>query len=115
MAISMDLRVLASKLEKSSDDLLVRASSKGPELFDKVAIAIAAASTLLEDVADDMDKNASFEVSPEYLDELAALASFFDKSDDPALQKHAELPVVLVLIPFWLFKTLPRGTGLKPT
>lgn len=93
----MDLRVLASKLEKSSDELLVRASSKGKELFDKVAVAIAAASTLLEDVADDMDKNASFEVSPEYLDELASLASFFDKSDDPALKKHASVLDELLL------------------
>ena len=91
MAISMDLRVLARKLEKNSDDLLVKASVKGPEIFEKVATAIAAASTLLENVADDMDQNAELNITPEQLDEMAAIASAFDESGDPLLQKQASV------------------------
>jgi hypothetical protein len=97
MAISMDLRVLARKLEKSSDDLLVSASTKSPEVFQKVATAVAAASTLLEGVADDMDSNASFEITPQQLDEIAALASAFDESGDPLLKKQASVLDELLL------------------
>jgi len=97
MAISMDLRVLARKLEKSSDDLLVSASTKSPEVFQKVATAVAAASTLLEGVADDMDNNASFEITPQQLDEIAALASAFDESGDPLLKKQASVLDELLL------------------
>lgn len=97
MAISMDLRVLARKLEKSSDDLLVSASKKNPEVFQKVATAIAAASTLLEGVADDMDNHASFEITPQQLDEIAALASAFDESEDLLLKKQASVLDELLL------------------
>ncbi len=93
----MDLRVLAHKLEKSSDDLLVKASTKSPAVFQKVATAIAAASTLLEGVADDMDNNASFEITPQQLDEIAALASAFDESGDPLLKKQASVLDELLL------------------
>ena len=97
MAISMDLRVLARKLEKSSDDLLINASTKSPAVFQKVATAVAAASTLLEGVADDMDNNASFEITPQQLDEIAALASAFDESGDPLLKKQASVLDELLL------------------
>ncbi len=97
MAISMDLRVLARKLEKSSDDLLINASTKGPEAFEKVATAIAAASTLLEGVADDMDHSAEFNITPRQLDEIAALASAFDESGDPLLKKQASVLDELLL------------------
>ena len=97
MAISMDLRVLARKLEKSSDDLLVSASKKNPDVFQKVATAIVAASTLLEGVADDMDNHASFEITPQQLDEIAALASAFDESGDPLLKKQASVLDELLL------------------
>jgi hypothetical protein len=97
MAVSMDLRVLARKLEKSSDELLISASTKSPEVFQKVATAVAAASTLLEGVADDMDNNASFEITPQQLDEIAALASAFDESDDPLLKKQASVLDELLL------------------
>ena len=106
MAISMDLRVLARKLEKSSDDLLVDASTKGPETFEKVASAIAAASTLLTSVADDIDKNASFKLTPQQLDEMAALASAFDESADPLLKKQAS-----VLDEILLSIAAPRNAG----
>lgn len=97
MAISMDLRVLARKLEKSSDDLLISASKKSPDIFEKVAMAIASASTLLEGVANDMDNHASFEMTPQQLDEIAALASAFDESGDPMLQKQASVLDELLL------------------
>jgi hypothetical protein len=97
MAISMDLRVLARKLEKNSDDLLINASTKGPEEFEKVATAIAAASTLLEGVADDMDQSAEFSITPRQLDEIAALASAFDESEDPLLKKQASVLDELLL------------------
>lgn len=97
MAISMDLRVLARKLEKSSDDLLVDASTKGPEAFEKVATAIAAASTLLEGVADDMDRNAEFSITAQQLDEIVALATAFDQSSDPLLKKQASVLDELLL------------------
>lgn len=93
----MDLRVLARKLEKSSDDILISASQKDPETFEKVATAIAAASTLLEGVADDMDNNASFSFTENQLDEIAALASAFDESDDPLLKKQASVLDELLL------------------
>jgi hypothetical protein len=91
MAISIDLRVLARKLEKNSDDILVKAASKDKATFEKVAQAIAAASTLLEGVADDMDENGSLDFRPEQLDEIAALASSFAESNDPLLQKQASV------------------------
>lgn len=97
MAISMDLRVLARKLEKSSDNLLVNASTKGPEAFEKVATAVAAASTLLEGVADEMDQNAEFSITAQQLDEIAALASAFDESGDPLLRKQASVLDELLL------------------
>ena len=111
MAISMDLRVLARKLEKSSDDLLVDASTKGPETFEKVASAIAAASTLLTSVADDIDKNASFKLTPQQLDEMAALASAFDESADPLLKKQASVLDEITGI-FFVYCLLRYGTGL---
>lgn len=97
MAISMDLRVLARKLEKSSDDLLINASTKGKDTFEKAATAVAAASTLLEGVADDMDANADFSITPEQLDELAILATAFDESNDPLLKKQASVIDELLL------------------
>ena len=102
----MDLRVLARKLEKSSDDLLVNASTKGPETFEKVATAIAAASTLLTSVADDMDKNASLQLTEQQLNEMAALASAFDESSDPLLKKQAS-----VLDEILLSIAAPRNAG----
>src|SRR5690606_1823772 len=97
MSVSIDLRVLASRLEKNSHDWLVRASSKGPEVFEKVATAIAAASTLLEEVADDMDKHAEFSITEQQLNEIAALASAFDESGDPLLKKQASVLDELLL------------------
>lgn len=97
MAISIDLRVLARKLEKSSDELLANAAAKGPEVLEKVSTAIVAASTLLEQVADDMDENASFSITPDQLNEIAALASAFDESKDPLLKKQASVLDELLL------------------
>lgn len=93
----MDLRVLARKLEKNSDDILVSASAKGPEALEKVATAIAAASTLLEGVADDMDHNAEFNITAQQLDEIVALATAFDQSNDPLLKKQASVLDELLL------------------
>jgi len=91
MAISMDLRVLAKKLEKSSDSVLAKAAEKGQDKLDRVAAAVAAASTLLEGVADDMDENPELEITERQLDEMAALASAFDESGDPLLKKQASV------------------------
>ena len=97
MVISTDLRVLAKKIENSSDALLADASSKGPEIFEKVAMAIAAASTLLDGVADDLDSKASFDITPQQLDEIAAVAESFDKSKNPLLQRQASVLDELLL------------------
>lgn len=97
MSISIDLRVLASKLEKNSDDLLIRASERGPEFFEKITTAVAAASSLLEEVADDLEKKANFDVTEQQLDEMAALASAFDESGDPLLKKQASVLDELLL------------------
>ena len=97
MAISIDMRVLARKLEKSSDELLANAAAKGPDVLEKVSTAIVAASTLLEQVADDMDENASFSITPDQLNEIAALASAFDESKDPLLKKQASVLDELLL------------------
>lgn len=93
----MDLRLLAKKLEKSSDDVLVNASLKSPKEFERVSMAVAAASTLLEEVANDMDNQASFSITEQQLDELAALASSFDESNDPLLRKQASVIDELLL------------------
>lgn len=89
MAISLDLRELAIKLEKSSDDLLVNASLKSPEVFEKVATAVAAASTLLEDVADDMDANSDYRMTEKQWDETVATIKAFRETGDEFLKKHA--------------------------
>jgi hypothetical protein len=90
MALPIELRVLASKLEQGSDDLLIAASQKDPKTFEKVATAIAAASTLLESVAEDLESTPS-DISEKQLEELAALASSFDESGDEFLQKQASV------------------------
>jgi adenylate kinase family enzyme len=97
MSISMDLRVLAKKLEQNSDELLSKASDKGLKVFDKVVTAIAASSSLLESVADDMDNNAEFSISEQQLDDLAAIATAFDQSNIPALKKQASVLDELLL------------------
>jgi len=97
MSISMDLRILAKKLENNSDKLLDNASYKGPEVFEKITTAVAAASTLLESVADDMDNNADFNFTEQQLDEIAALATSFDQSNDPLLKKQASVLDELLL------------------
>lgn len=90
--LSIDLRVLANKLEKNSDELIIKASQKGPEMFEKISCAIAAASSLLEEVADDIDNNAdNFKMTDKQLDDLAALASEFDKSENEFLRKQASV------------------------
>jgi len=86
MSISTDLKVLAAKLEMSSDDLLAKAAEKGPEVLEKAAQAIAAASTLLEEVADDFGGP---EITPEKIDEIAAVAASFYESGDELLMKQA--------------------------
>jgi hypothetical protein len=90
MSIGMDLRVLAKKLENETDELIVKAASKDRATFEKVSQAIAAASTLLEEVASDMDDD-TLDFTPEKLDELAAVAKAFDESGDPLLRKQASL------------------------
>lgn len=92
MVVSMDLRVLANKLEKNSNDILIKAASQDNETFDKVSHAIAAASTLLEEVAEDMDNNNHLDsLKPELLDEMAALASSFYASGNSTLMKQASV------------------------
>lgn len=91
MSVSMELRVLARKLEKNSDDLLVNAQSRGQDVLDKVAGAVAAASTLLEEVAEDIDRETPFGISPKQLDEIWALATALDNCQDPVLKKQASV------------------------
>ena len=108
MSVSIDLRVLAKKLENNSEELLIKAESKG--ILPKVAQAIAAASTLLEEVANDMDSSGDFSMEPEQLDEIAALASAFSESGDPLLQKQAS-----VLDDFLVSIALSREASEKAT
>lgn len=97
MAISLDLRELANKLEKNSDELLVNASRKNPEVFEKVATAVAAASTLLEDVADDMDANADHSMTEQQWDEAVATIKAFRETGDDFLKKHASVMEEILL------------------
>lgn len=91
MSISIDLRVLAKKLEKNSDSLLAKAQEKGDDVFNKITTAVAAASTLLEEVADDIDNNSNFNITEKQLDDMAALATALDNTKNPALQKQASV------------------------
>ncbi len=97
MAISTELRVLARKLEKNSDDLLINASHKGPETFEKVATAVAAASTLLESVADDMEAKAEFRMTEQQFDEMVETIKAFNESGDDLLKKQASVMEELLL------------------
>jgi hypothetical protein len=96
MSISIDLRMLAKKIETSSDELLSNASDKGPEILDKVASAIVAASSLLEEVADNMETE-SGGITAEHLEGIAALAAELDKYDDSSLKKKASVLDELLL------------------
>ena len=92
MAISIDLRILASKLEKSSDELIAEAALKGPEYLEKISIAIAAASTLLTSVADDIDTNlTTADLSISDLDKIATLSEKLASSNDPEIRKQANV------------------------
>lgn len=92
MAISIDLRILASKLEKSSDELIAEAALKGPEYLEKISTAIAAASTLLTSVADDIDTNlTTADLSSSDLDKIATLSEKLASSKDPEIRKQANV------------------------
>ena len=87
--ISIDLKILANKLEQEADSILAKAE-KNPEQFQKVAEAVALASCILERTAKEFEGYQDG-ITEEKIDEIAALATSFDESGDEFLMKQASV------------------------
>ena len=89
MRTADDLRKLAKELEEKADAILGTAEHD-PNLFNLVVKSLAIASSTLEKTAAIAEENfLGPEVTPEQLEEMAAIAEEFDASGDPMLQKQA--------------------------
>jgi type IV secretory pathway VirB10-like protein len=95
MAISIDLRILAKKLEDEADNIIASAEDR-PEVFQLLVKTVAAASAMLEKTAEVLDENAG-DFSEEQIDGIAALAEAFYGTDDPFLKKQASVLDELLL------------------
>lgn len=90
MKLSEKIKLVAGWLENSENDLLVNAEQDEKHLM-VVAEALSAASEMLT-IASDMVKETEVNViTPEALDEMAAIATAFDESGDELLRKQASV------------------------
>ena len=90
MKLSQKLLIVASWLEDTDNDLLVNAESE-PECLTVVASALVQAAEVLKASAVEVSKVETTNLTPEALDEMAALAQAFDESDDELLKKQASV------------------------
>lgn len=93
MNLSDKILVVAKWLESAENELLQEATE---ENLDKVALAFIGAADALKDVAEEIKESqpVSIEapvITPEKLEELAAVAAAFDESGDELLQKQANV------------------------
>lgn len=90
MKLSDKLLVIAHWLDNSENELLVDAESHEGSLS-VVANALAKASAALKEGAEEVGKTEETLVTPESLDEIAAVAESFDASGDELLKKQASV------------------------
>jgi hypothetical protein len=89
MKLSEKLLTVAAWLESTENDLIV--STSNDEHLTIVANALVKASEALQDGAEEISKTEEGIITPESLDEMAALATAFDESDDEMLKKQASV------------------------
>lgn len=106
MKLSEKLLIVASWLEDSENDLIINAESDESNL-NTVAIALVKAATALKEAAGEVSKSEP-NLTPEKLDEIAAVAQAFDESGDDLLQKQAS-----VLDEILLTIAAPRGAAIQ--
>lgn len=96
MKLSDKILVIAGWLEDENNELFVETTD---ENVDKVAFAFAAAADALKEVAEEIKEQGQVEpsITPEKLEELAAVAASFDESGDELLQKQASVLDELLL------------------
>jgi hypothetical protein len=90
MKLSEKIKLVASWLEDSENDLLVNADSDNVNL-EVVAEALTAAADILKVSAEIVGDSETGVITPESLDEMAALATAFDESGDELLKKQASV------------------------
>ncbi len=90
MEMLTKLLAMASWLESPDNDLLVTAEKDGEKSLLLVADALVNASLLLKKAAEELSDQ-SPELTSEKLEDLAALADIFDKSNDDFLKKQASV------------------------
>lgn len=89
MKLSDKILVVAAWLEANDNELLSQASD---EHLDTLALSLVQASDVLKEVAEEIKASEPAEqtsLTPEKLDELAAVAASFDESGDEFLEKQA--------------------------
>ena len=84
MSTSLELRVLAKKIEQNAHDIMSKVS---PSLQEKYAKSFASSINELESLAESMEGS----ITDEHLNALAKVATALDSSDNPALHKQAIL------------------------
>ena len=90
MKLSEKLMLVASWLESSENDLLVEADADENALT-VVASALTKAADALKEGAEEVSKSEPEGITPEKLDEIAAVAQAFDESGDELLRKQASV------------------------
>lgn len=90
MKLSEKIKLVAGWLESSENDLLCMAENNEQHLM-VVAEALSAAAEMLKISADVVKGTEVDVITPEALDEMAALAEAFDESGDALLQKQASV------------------------
>lgn len=106
MKLSEKLLIVAGWLEDSENDLLVNAEHDQSCLL-TVASALVKAAEALREGADEISKLEPAMLTPEKLDEMAAVAQAFDESGDELLRKQAS-----VLDEILLTLAAPRGAAI---
>ncbi len=89
MKLSEKILVIAKWLDASDNELLVAVNDKH---LDSLALSLVQASDVLREVAQEIaitEPVAQTLITPENLEEMAAIAASFDESGDPMLEKQA--------------------------
>lgn len=90
MKLSEKIKLVAGWLESNENDLLINAERDEKHLM-VVAEALSAAAEMLKISADVVKETEIDVITPEALDEMAALATAFDESGDELLRKQASV------------------------
>lgn len=107
MKLSEKLLIVAGWLEDSENDLIVNAEGN-ESCLNTVATALVSAAAALKVAAAEVSELEPSVLTPERLDEMAAVAAAFDESGDELLQKQAS-----VLDELLLTIAAPRGTAIQ--